>query len=313
MESFLSPRAAARNTTAVDFVLAVMKVIAALLSGSAGLLADGADATVDTAGAVVVWVGVLVKRETLGTFVIVGMMSLAAVTIGYDSAGRLLGAAKGTLGPISDPSLVIAVEVVALLSAVALHVYQRASGRRNGSLTLISQSVDSRNHIFVSLGVIAGTAFSIEGVYFVDALVGAFIALRFALDAVGLGREATTSGEGEVDLSRYGLPLESPWRRGRLETFRDWILYSLRDEDVMKEQEIIGSLESTFGHRYFPLMTVPKEGADAFDFAQHFQDLVHPLVDDGLLVEREGGFRLTKRGRQWIDNESKVARFRRGG
>ena len=310
MESVLSPKAAARNTTAADFLLAAMKLVVGLLSGSVGLLGDGADATVDTASAAVVWVGVRMKKEALGTFIVAAMMLVTACTIGYDSATKLVGAAQGRLVPISDPYLVIAVEAVGFVSAVFLHLYQRAAGRKNGSLTLISQSVDSRNHVFVSSAVIIGAAFSITGVFFVDALIGAFIAVRFAWDGVRLSREALSSMKGEeLDLTKYRLPMERRLQTVRPEIYREWILYSIDEEKLRKRDEIVGSLERTFQPGYFPIMT--KSGAKPFDFRLEFPDLVQPLLKKGLLKEEGNDFELTDKGRRWVADSSRTMRYRR--
>jgi len=311
LEEILSPRVAAKNTAVADFLLAAMKLLVGLLSGSVGLLADGADATVDTASAAVVWMTLRMKKEALGALVIVAMMFATACTIGYESVTRLVDAVERTLLPISGPYLVIAVEVVALFSAVLLYLYQRAAGRRSGSLALISQSVDSRNHIFVSLAVIAGAAFSIMGVLFVDAMIGAFIAARFAWDGVSLSREAVSSMKGEeLDLSGFRFPLEESWRRGRLETFREWILYSI-EEKLRKKDEIIESLESTFRPQYIPIMSEFKIGGEPFDFNREFHSLVQPLLEKGLLTVEGSDFSLTDQGRRWVADSSRTLRYRR--
>ena len=312
LEGFLSPRAAAKNTTAADFLLAAMKLAVGLLSGSVGLLGDGADSTVDTASAAVVWVGVRMKKEALGTLVVTMMMFATACTIGYDSTTKLVDAAEGRLLPISDPYLVIVVEAVAFVSAVFLHLYQRAAGRRNGSLTLISQSVDSRNHIFVALAVIIGAAFSIKGVFFVDAIIGAFIAVRFAWDGVGLSREALSSLKGDqLDLTKYRLPMEESWQRGRPEIYREWILYSIEEENVRTKDEIVASLERTFQPQYFPIVSASKTGGKPFDFNLEFHDLVQSLLEKKLLAEKGNDFELTDIGRRWVADSSRTLRYRR--
>jgi hypothetical protein len=240
------------------------------------------------------------------------MMFVTACTIGYESAIKLFDAVEGTLLPISRPYLVIAVEVVALFSAVLLYLYQRAAGRRSGSLALISQSVDSRNHIFVSLAVIGGAAFSIVGVLFVDAIIGAFIAVRFAWDGFGLSREALSSMRGEeLHLSEYRFPLESSWRTRRLETFREWILYSLKEEKLRKKDEIIDSLERIFRSQYIPIVSEFKIDGEPFDFNLEFHKLVYPLLERGLLAVEGGDFSLTDQGRRWVANSSRTLRYRR--
>jgi hypothetical protein len=312
MDAFLSPRAAARNTMVADFLLASMKLSVGILSGSAGMLADGLDATTDTASAAVVWVGVRIKKEVLGTLVVIAMMFAAACTIGYDSATKLVAALLGTLRPISDPYLVITAEVVAFISAVFLHLYQRAVGRRSGSLTLISQSVDSRNHVFVSSAVIIGAIFSIKGVFFIDALIGAFIALRFAWDGVGLSREARSSMRGEeVDLSKYRIPLEGSWHKGITEVLRKWILYSLSEENSLKREEMVSTLKRTFQQQYFPLMTAASPGATRFDFDVEFDPLVKPLLERRLVTDRGGEYRLTEEGRKWVRDSARTLRYLR--
>jgi divalent metal cation (Fe/Co/Zn/Cd) transporter len=312
LEGLLSPQTAAKNTAVADFFLATMKLLVGLLSGSVGLLADGADATVDTASAAVVWVGLRVKKEVLGTLLIVAMMFMTACTIGYESVTKLIDAVERTLLPISGPHLVIAVEAAALLSAVLLYLYQRAAGRRNGSLALISQSVDSRNHIFVSLAVITGAAFSIVGILFVDALIGAFIAARFAWDGFGLSREALSSMRGEeLHLSEYRLPLEKSWRTGRLETFREWILYSVKEEKLRKKDEIIDSLERAFRPQYIPIVSEFRIGGEPFNFNLEFDKLVQPLLEKGLLAVEGNEFSLTDQGQRWVANSSRTLRYRR--
>ena len=312
LQDILSPRTAARNTAVADFFLAAMKLLVGLLSGSVGLLADGADATVDTASAAVVWVGLRLKKDTAGTIIVVAMMFVTACTIGYESVTRLAEALARTLQPIEGPYLVMAVEVVALFSAILLFLYQRAAGRRNGSLALISQSVDSRNHIFVSLAVIAGAAFSVVGILFVDAMIGAFIAARFFYDGFGLSREALSSMKGEeLDLSGYRLPLEDNWQKRRVERFREWILYSTKGDASRSKNEIIGSLKEAFPAQYVPILSEFRIGGKSFDFDREFPDLVGPLMEKGFLKAEKDEFSLTERGRRWVAESSRNLRYLR--
>jgi len=150
----LSPSAAARNTIIVDFFLASLKLLSGFFSGSVGLLADGADAAIDTVSAAVVWLGMKIKRENLGTLIVLLMMFISGISVGYDSIMSIIDAFLGKLLPLAMPYLVIIAETVALTFALILFLYQRFVGKRNGSLVLISQSVDSKNHIYVALGVI---------------------------------------------------------------------------------------------------------------------------------------------------------------
>lgn len=55
---------------------------------------------------------------------------------------------------MGEPYLVIAVELFVLMCAGMLVFYQRYVGKMSGSLALISQSIDSKNHIYVAGTVI---------------------------------------------------------------------------------------------------------------------------------------------------------------
>jgi cation diffusion facilitator family transporter len=307
----LSPSAAARNTIIVDFFLASLKLLSGIFSGSVGLLADGADATVDTVSAGVVWLGMKIKREILGTLIVLLMMFISGISVGYDSIRSIIDAFFGTLSPLAMPYLVIITEIIALIFALALFLYQRFVGKRNGSLVLISQSVDSKNHIYVALGVITGAIFSIFGIYFVDAFVGGFVAARILVDGIKLSKETIASIKGEeVDLKKYEIPFERQWEMSKLETFRTWILYSVKELKLNTKDELIGELERTFKPKYVPILTEFKFSlGKGFDFEGSFDTLVNPLVDNDLLVKRNGDLLITEEGRKRITELTRMVRY----
>ena len=307
----LSPSAAARNTIIVDSFLASLKLLSGIFSGSVGLLADGADATVDTVSAAVVWLGMKIKREILGTLIVLLMMLISGISVGYDSISSIIDAFLGTLSPLAMPYLVIITEIIALIFALALFLYQRFVGKRNGSLVLISQSVDSKNHIYVALGVITGAIFSIFGIYFVDAFVGSFVAARILVDGIKLSKETIASIKGEeVDLKKYEIPFERQWEMSKLETFRTWILYSVKELKFNTRDELIRELERTFKPKYVPILTEFKFSlGKGFDFEKSFDTLVNPLVENDLLVKRNGDFFITEEGGKRITELTRMVRY----
>jgi cation diffusion facilitator family transporter len=308
---FLSSSAAARNTIIVDFFLASLKLFSGIFSGSVGLLADGADAAVDTVSAAVVWLGMKIKKEILGTLIVLLMMFISGISVGYDSIRSIVDAFLGALSPLAMPYLVIITEIIALIFALVLFLYQRFVGKRNGSLVLISQSVDSKNHIFVALGVITGAIFSIFGIYFVDAFVGGFVAMRILIDGIRLSRETIASIKGEeVDLKKYEIPFEKHWEMSKLETFGTWILYSVKELKVNTRDELIHELERTFKPKYVPILTEFKFSlGKGFDFEKSFDTLVNPLVENNLLVKRNGDFLITEEGSKRITELTRMIRY----
>ncbi len=311
---FLSPEGAARNTVIVDLVLAIVKLLAGLLSQSVALLADGADAAIDTASACVVWAGLRFRKELLGTFMIVSMMFLTAAGIGWESAGKIIAAATDATTPIVRPYLVIAVESFAMVAAAILFLYQRFVGRRHGSLSLISQSIDSKNHIYVAAAVIGGSVSSMLGVYLVDPIVGGIVAAKMLIDGIGLLREAIGSIRGEeMDLSKYRLPLEEQWERGKIQTFQTWVLFTMTEDGLSSRGEIIRSLEETFVRAYVPVLSEfdYRLGRDV-DFDREFDGLVEPLVESGLIDRENGTLHITEKGSRVTRNLTRNLRYQAG-
>ena len=311
-DQLLSPTAAARNTVIADFFLAVMKLLAGFFSASVGLVADGADAAIDTVSASVVWVGIKFKREFLGTLIIISMMFITAISVGYESVTKIIDAITATIPPISMPYLVIAVEGIALVAAAILHFYQRYVGKSNGNLALISQSIDSKNHIYVAAAVIIGAISSVFGICFVDALIGAFVASRILIDGFGLSKEAFHSIKGEeTDFSKYGIPFERHWHLSKLETFRTWVLYSIKEDGLNTKEELVNSLESVFKPNYTPIPGKSRYGfGEGFDFEREFDSIIKPLLEEGFIIKKGRNFILTEDGKRRVDRTFKTIRYR---
>ena len=307
---FLNPYAAARNTVFFDFFLALLKLFAGMITGSVGLLADGADAAIDTVSAFMVWIGIRMKRELMGTVVIVGMMMVTGISIGIESLMKLYEVVTASVGPVSNPLLVIGVESVALVVAAFLSLYQGYIGKKYGRLALVSQSIDSKNHIYVAVAVILGAFFSMAGIHFVDALVGVYISVKIMGDGINLGKEVISSAHGDQpDFSKYTYMLEPFWNRTRMECLRTWILYSLNSQPA-DSKELIQILENTFQKTYVPIVSeFGINGGEGIDISRDIDKLTAPLIEQQLITCTDEGFILTKRGRKYIDRMIKTMRY----
>jgi len=302
----LEPSTTAKNTTILDAFLAFLKLGGGLISGSMGLIADGTDATMDTVEAVLVWLGIKYHQEKLSTLLVILGLFIASITILFDSVTHLLASFGGNSQPITMPYLVISVEGVAILSAFFLFYYQRFVGKITNSLTLISQSVDSKNHVFIGVSVIIGAIFAIYGIYFIDALIGLFVGIGIFRDAINLLREAIFAVRGGVeDYSKeYKLPLQECWQENRLIAFRNWILYLLWEGQLRTREEIISSLGITFHPKnYIPILSELKATCmEPYDFDSKFPNLVKPLIEEELLIEKIEEYLLTEKGEEHLKN-----------
>jgi cation diffusion facilitator family transporter len=308
----LSSTAAARNTVLIDFFLATLKLSTGFISGSVGLIADGADGAVDTVSASLVWLGMKMKKELPGTLIILLMMFITGISVGYESVTSIQEVLTGSMSAIARPYLVIITESIALIFAIILYIYQRYVGKRNGSLSLISQSVDSKNHIYVAITVVIGAILSIFGIHFLDPFIGGFVAIIILVDAVSLSKETISSMKGEeIDLQKYEVPLERQWQIGKLETFRSWILFSIKEEKIGKREELINELENTFKPEYVPILSEFKFGlGEGFDFTESFNTLINPLLEDNLLTIKNGEYIITEKGIKHISGLTRRVRYK---
>ncbi|MBU7043014.1 MAG: cation transporter [Theionarchaea archaeon] len=307
---FLTPYATARNTVFFDFFLAVLKLLAGMISGSVGLLADGADAVIDTVSAFMVWFGIRMNRELMGTVIIVGMMVVTGVSIGIESVMKLYTVITTTVEPVSNPFLVIGVESLALVIAGFLSFYQGYMGKKYGSLALVSQSIDSKNHIYVAAAVITGAFFSLMGIHFVDALVGIYISVKIVTDGIDLGREVISFAHGnQPDFSKYTYILEPFWKRTRMECMRTWMLYSLTPQSATRE-EIIHIMENTFQNTYVPIISeFGINGEELLDFSTRIDEFIEPLIEEELISCTEERFMVTEKGLKFIRSRVKNMRY----
>ncbi len=294
--NIISPEAASKNTVIIDAFLALIKLAAGFVSGSIALIADGTDAAVDTVSALVVYFSVKFKNEMIGTLVIIGMMFFTSISIGINSVDGILKFVKGSSEVMKSPELVICVEIVALLFAMLLTFYQRSVGKKFRNFALISQSVDSKNHIYVSLSVISGAIFSIFGVEIADSIIGGLIAVRIFFDGFELLKESFSSINGEeINFAKYSSFIEKKWHIYGQRTFQAYVIYSLLQKSRMTETEIIEMLEENFDSGYIPILSESGFGlAKNKDFKKDFSDIVSPLADIGILNLESGKYAIEK-------------------
>jgi Co/Zn/Cd efflux system component/predicted transcriptional regulator len=310
-KNVFNPTATARNTVVIDLFLAAIKLLAGFLSGSMAMLADGSDGAVDTASATVVWIGIKKKREIIGTFIIIAMIIITGLVIGYESGETIWFALHGDSEAMERPYLVIVVEVVAVLFALLLTSYQGMVGKKFRSLALISQSIDSRNHIFVAVAVIVGAMFSIFGIHYVDAIIGMVIAGRMLIDGGALFQEARSSMKGEeTDFGKYEGYLERSVRKRQLDGIRTWVLYYLREEGPTTEEKVLQNIESTFKREYIPFLTEYRSTPIlGMDFEADLPALLEPLLEKGLVERKNEVLAITSKGNRQLQSSFNTMKY----
>ncbi len=304
-KNFFNPSATARNNIFIDAFLAILKLSAGAISGSVGLLSDGLDNITDTISAFLVWLGIKFDHEFISTIIVIFMLFVASFTAIFNAVDRIFAILTNTFTPITQVTLVIVVELIAICTSFSLFIYQRHVGHENNNLTIISQSVDSRNQIFVGLAVIIGAIFSVFKFYWVDAVVGLFIGAMIFKSAVGLAKDVKSSVNGaSTDFTKYKTFFGYYMKINHMETYQFWILFSIENKDYHTKEELVSSFENSFNNRYIPMLSelnvVPVIHED---FDKYFDEIIKPLISKNWIIEEsQDKFDITSEGLKYLSD-----------
>ena len=104
--------------------------------------------------------------------------------------------------------------------------------------------------------------------------------------------------------------MEKHWHLSKIESFKIWILYSIKKDNLASKEDIINSLEETYKPQYIPILSEFKFNlGEGFDFEEKFNDLIKPLLDEKLLIKEDDKVILTKAGKDRVDKVFKSIRF----
>jgi len=234
-QKLLEPETVSQVSLGVHLGLAALKLPAGLLSGSVGLINDATDTLLDGLSSLLVYLGLRMEKErAVNVFLVLLMLGTGGLTL-YEAIRRFFV-------PF-DPEVDWFTFTAVILSALAcglLYLYQRFVGLRSGQLALITQSVDSRNHVIVAASVTAGLIASLLRFGLLDTLVGLAVAILILKSAIELAIETIrTFGEEEIDLSRHRMGLVERYERLRQAQLRDWMLYVVENGGVSARAELI--------------------------------------------------------------------------
>jgi cation diffusion facilitator family transporter len=238
----MQPQTVSKISLGVHLGLAALKLPAGLLSGSVGLINDAADTLLDGFASLLVYAGLRLNRERAVNIVLVLLMLGTGSLTFYEAVQRLFTPSK----PEADWFAFLAAVLSALICLV-LWGYQRYVGLRSGSMALITQSIDSRNHVIVASSVTVGLIASLLRFNLLDTLVGLAVAILILKSAVELGIDTIRSlREGKVDLSHYKMGLIERYKRFRQVQLRNWMLYMVEKEKALTEAELRAQASQAF-------------------------------------------------------------------
>jgi Co/Zn/Cd efflux system component len=250
LRKLAQPQTVSQIGLVVHWGLAALKLPAALLSGSIGLLNDATDTLLDGLSSALVYLGLRFDKERAVNLVLVLLMLGTGGFTFYEAVRRFFV-------PF-EPEVDWFTFLAAVLSALvcwALYLYQRFVGVRSGSVALITQSVDSRNHVIVAASVTAGLIASQLQFPLLDTLVGLTVAILILRSAVELAVETIRSlGDEDVDLSRYEMGLASWYERFRRAQLRDWMPYLIETGGAQTRSELMAQARQALDFSGNPML-----------------------------------------------------------
>ena len=106
------------------------------------------------------------------------------------------------------------------------------------------------------------------------------------------------------------MPLEKHWYFSKTESFRIWILYSMKKYGLTSKEEIINSLKETYQQEYIPLLSEFKfRFGEGIDFTEKYSELTAPLLENKWVIQEDDKLILTQTGRDHVDKVFKRMRF----
>ncbi len=291
----LQPITVSKVSLAVHFLLAAIKFPAAILSGSIALLNDGVDTLLDGVSSVLVYFGIRWKRERMANILLIVFM---LGTGGWTLAEAIRSFFERPA--LTVDWLAVAAALVSGALCTSLWAFQRFVGLRSASPALITQSVDSRNHVIVAVGVLAGLGASALRFPWLDRIVGLAIALLILKSAVDLLIEVIRAhGNDEIDFSRYRFGVAERYKSFRTRQFRSWLLYFVAEREPVSRKKLTADVVQTLDFRQMP--TLRELGvAEAHALQQEDVDTaIDELIAEGCL-EEIGTLRLTAEGHRSI-------------
>jgi Co/Zn/Cd efflux system component len=235
IRKYLQPQTVSIFSLGVHWGLAALKLLAALLSGSIGLLNDAIDTLLDGFSSLLVYFGIRFDKVWIVNIILVLLMLATGALTFYQAIRRFFV----PVTPEVDWFTFLAVILSAVVCLV-LGAYQRYVGLHSGIIALITQSVDSRDHIIVAASVMVGLVASRLRFPLLDTMVGVGVALLILKSTVELAIETIHSlGEGEMDLSRFEFALTRHYDKFRQTQLRDWMLYLVDKQGVETRTELV--------------------------------------------------------------------------
>ena len=185
----------------VNILLAISKIITGIFAKSASILADGINSGTDVFASAINLIGIKAaqkpadiehpyghgKAEVISGFIITLIILGSGLFIIYDAITGFLGKQVITISYIAFIVMASSALINFIMSKLKIHY-----GKKENSVSLLSDGIHSRIDVLVSLGVFIGLFLVKYWIHF-DSIIALLIGLYITKEAFELGKKATDS------------------------------------------------------------------------------------------------------------------------
>jgi len=185
----------------VNALLTAGKIFVGVISGSALIISDGLHSLSDVFASAIGYAGIKIaqrpedkkhpyghfKFEVLSGLIITFIIFIAGLSAIYEAYKGFIAPEKINFSVLTFGIMFVATAVNEIMARLKINI-----GKKENSITLISDGIHSRIDVFTSLGVVAGLIIARYWLY-ADALFAFLIGVYIIKESFSLGKEAVDS------------------------------------------------------------------------------------------------------------------------
>ena len=112
-----------------------------------------------------------------------------------------------------------------------------------------------------------------------------------------------------MDFSKYRTFMEAGFEKTRDNSFRNWILFTIKEKETARKEEIIIALKTVYEPDYVPIMSEFNINlGKGYEFDNEFEKLMQPLLEYELISKADGKYRLTRKGTSKVNRTFRTFR-----
>jgi len=184
-----------------NIILAVTKITAGFISGSAAILAAGIDSLIDILSSIISYAGIKISKKPADKkhpyghhkFEVLSGVAITVIVL-ITGIGIIYKAYQGFLNP-EEVKISYLIFGVMIFSIVVNEVMARLKiyyGKKENSVSLLSDGIHSRVDVYTSLAILVGLFFSPHWIY-TDAFLALLMGIYIIKEAFSVGKEAVSS------------------------------------------------------------------------------------------------------------------------